>query len=148
MEDFMTIASTNTASLLTGASTSNSSGGTNRSSFGSLTANDFMKMLITELQTQDPTQPMKNENLLTQLSTMRNLQANVELSDAMQSITTNQQLATAANFIGKLVAGTDDQSNPITGKVDRAFLNNGTAYVGIGNTQLALSNVSTVSIAG
>jgi len=144
----MSITSTNAASLLTGASTSNSAGSTNRSSFGALTANDFMKMLITELQTQDPTQPMKNENLLTQLSTMRNLQANVELSDAMQAITTNQQLATAANFIGKLVAGTDDQSNPITGKVDRAFLHNGTAYVGIGDNKLALSNVSTVSISG
>jgi flagellar basal-body rod modification protein FlgD len=126
-------------------SSSSSSATSSSSGFNNLTADDFMTMLITELQNQDPTQPMNSEDLLNQLATMRSLQSNIELGNAMQAITTNQQLSTAANFIGKYVSGTDDQTNPVSGVVDSASLQNGTAYVGVGNSQISLSNLTNVA---
>jgi flagellar basal-body rod modification protein FlgD len=115
--------------------------------FAGLTADNFMKLLLAQLQNQDPTQPVGNEELLNQLATMRNLQANIELGDAMKAITANQQLSTAATFIGKLVAGTDANQSPVSGLVDRAFLKDGAAYVGIGDQEVPLSNVSDVALA-
>lgn len=109
--------------------------------FAGLTSEDFLKLLMTQLQNQDPSEPMSNEDLLNQLSTMRNLQSNIEMGDALKAITSNQRLSTAANFIGKFVKGLDEDQLDVEGVADRAFLREGNAYVGIGNKEIPLDNV-------
>lgn len=101
--------------------------------------------MITQLQNQDPSEPIGNEELLNQLSQMRNIQASIELEDAMKAITSNQQLSTAANFIGKSVTGTNAKQQQVNGVADRAFLRDGAAYVGIGSEEVKLSDVSSVT---
>src|SRR5580693_2492132 len=121
--------------------TSQAAANSNKSSgggFNNLTTADFMKMLIAELQNQDPTQPMSNQDLLSQLSTMSQLQSTQDLDSALQSTTNTQQLSTASSFIGKAVQGTDSNSNPITGVASQAVLQNGTAFVAVGNTLVPL----------
>jgi len=113
--------------------------------FAGLNADTFMTLLITQLQNQDPLDPTGNEELLNQLSTMRNLQSNIELGDAMKAITTNQQLSTAATFIGKTVSGTALDQTQVSGVAERAFLRDGQAYVGVGTAELPLSGVEAVS---
>lgn len=113
--------------------------------FGSLDAESFLKMLIVELQNQDPTAPMGNEELLGQLSTMRGLQANLELEDAMKSLSANQQLSTAASYIGKKITGTTSNSTEFTGLVDRAFIRDGKSYVGSGTTEVPTANITGVN---
>ncbi len=102
-------------------------------------------MLIAELQNQDPTQPMSSEDLLTQLSNMSQLQSTTDLDTALQSNTTNQQLSIGASFIGKTINGTDASGNAVSGVVDQAFLQNGTAYVGVGNSPVPLANITDVA---
>jgi len=104
-------------------------------------------MLIAELQNQDPTQPMSSADLLGQLATMSQLQSTTELDTALQANTTNQQLSIGASFIGKSINGTDDSGKAVSGVVDQAFLQNGTAYVGVGNSQVQLSNITDVAAA-
>jgi flagellar basal-body rod modification protein FlgD len=115
--------------------------------FGSLNSDTFMKLLITQLQNQDPLEPVGNEELLSQLSMMRNLQANIELGESLKAITTNQQLSTAAAYIGRQITGTDTGRENITGIVDRAFLRDGEAFVGVGAREVALGQVASVSFA-
>ncbi len=115
-----------------------------KSGFAGLTADDFMKLLITELQNQDPTQPMGNEELLSQLSAMRSLQSNIEMGDALKAVTTNQQLSTATNFIGKSVTGTTEQQQNVSGIVSRAFTREGKAFVGVNDQEIPLENVTDV----
>ncbi len=137
------IPSSSTASTNSASSSSSSS----QSGLGSLTTADFMQMLIAELQDQDPTQPMSSEDLLGQLATMSQLQSTTDLDTALQANTTNQQLSIGASFIGKSINGTDDSGNAVAGVVDQAFLQNGTAYVGVGNSQVQLSNITDVAAA-
>jgi flagellar basal-body rod modification protein FlgD len=127
------------------ASSTSSTSSTSSSGFGSLTTADFMQMLIAELQNQDPTQPMSSEDLLTQLSNMSQLQSTSDLDTALQSNTTNQQLSIGASFIGKAINGTDANGNAVSGVVDQAFLQSGTAYVGVGNSQVPLANITDVA---
>lgn len=115
-----------------------------KTGFNGLTADDFMKMLITQLQNQDPLEPMGNDEILNQISTMRGLQSNIELGDAMKAITSNQQLATAAGFIGRSVTGTDSTNQPVTGIASRALLRDGKAYVAVGEVEIPLANVTGV----
>jgi flagellar basal-body rod modification protein FlgD len=112
--------------------------------FAALNADVFMELLITQLQNQDPLEPVGNDELLSQLSMMRNLQSNIELGDTVKAITSNQQLSTAATFIGKSVTGTATNDQQISGTAERAFLRNGEAYLGVGNSEIPLSNVSEV----
>ena len=112
-----------------------------RTGFNALTSEDFLKLLVTQLQNQDPTEPVGNEELLNQLSQMRSLQSNLELGEAMKAITTNQNLSTAAGFIGKTVAGTDLEGAALTGVVDRAFLTDGVAYVRVNGSPMRLDAV-------
>jgi len=137
----MSVASTNS----TGTNTSSTSSTSAPNGFSSLTAADFMKMLVAELQNQDPTQPMSNADLLSQLSQMTQLQSNTELSTTIQAMSTNQQLQTAASFIGATVTGTDANKNPISGIVTQASLQSGNAFVTVGNTPIPLSNITSVA---
>ena len=142
-----TISPNSTTTPPSTTSSSASSGSTSQSGFGSLTTTDFMQMLIAELQNQDPTQPMSSEDLLSQLTTMSQLQSTTELDSSLQANTTNQQLSIGASFIGKSINGTDDSGKAVSGVVDQAFLQNGTAYVGVGNSQVQLSNITDVAAA-
>ena len=114
--------------------------------FNALSAETFMKLLITELQNQDPLEPMGNEELLNQISMMRNLQSNIELSDTLQSISNSQQLTSAAALIGRTVTGIDSELEPVTGIVQRAFVRDGETYVGIGASEVPLKNISSVDL--
>jgi flagellar basal-body rod modification protein FlgD len=124
------------------AANSNSTSG---GGFNNLTTADFMQMLIAELENQDPTQPMSNEDLLTQLSTMSQLQSTQDLDSALQANTNNQQLSIASSFIGANVTGTDSNKNAVSGVATQALLQNGTAYVAVGQSLVPLANITGVA---
>jgi len=119
-----------------------------KTGFNSLTSDTFLKLLITQLQNQDPTAPMGNDELLNQLSNMRNLQANIELSDTLKSFGQNEKMSSGAALLGKLITGTNADNKEITGVADRVFVQNGDTLVGIGTDQVSLGKVTGVSIAG
>ena len=115
--------------------------------FAALTSQDFLKMLITELQNQDPTQPVSNTELLQQLSQMQALQSNVELNSTLSTFANNQQITSGASFLGKVVTGTDSNNNPVNGVADSVFLQNGTLMIGVGSSSLSVASVTGVSLA-
>jgi len=75
---------------------------------------DFMTLLLVELQNQDPTEPMDSEKILTQTSQLANLEAaentNKALTNLATSLGISQQFSTVA-AIGKTA---DLGSNAIT----------------------------------
>lgn len=115
-----------------------------KTGFSGLTAESFLKLLITELQNQDPTEPLGNEELLGQLSSMRELQSNIELSETLTDINTGQSLTQAAALIGKEVEGQEEGQPPVSGIVDRAFVRDGKAYVGVGASELPVTGILNV----
>src|SRR5215475_11702176 len=95
------------STLNSSVSSSNSTQSNGLSGFAALTSQDFLTMLITELKNQDPTQPVSNTELLQQLSQMQALQSNVELKSTLDDFAKNEQIASGATFLGKVVSGTD-----------------------------------------
>ena len=65
---------------------------------------DFMKLLLVELQHQDPTEPMDSEKILTQTSQLATLESadktNRSLADLSKSLNSSQQFSTVS-AIGK-----------------------------------------------
>lgn len=116
----------------------------NKTGFNGLTSEDFLQLLITQLQNQDPSAPMSNEEMLSQISQMRSLQSDLELSDTLKTTTLGQQLAASTSFIGKTVTGTTDDNTSVSGTVDRVYVAGGVPYLQIGTSNVAISNVSEV----
>ena len=118
-----------------------------KAGFNGLDSQDFLKLLVTQLQNQDPTQPVGNEELLNQLSAMRSLQSNIELENSLKSLTLGQSLSSGASFLGKEVGGVDDSDQEFTGVVDRIIVRDGTTYVGMGDAEVPISKITTVNAA-
>jgi len=135
------IASNNSAT-----SGSSASGSSAMTGFAALTSQDFMTMLLAELKNQDPTQPVSNADLLSQLSQMQSLQSNVELNSTLSGFANNQQMAAGASFLGKVVTGTDANRQPVSGVADSVTLQNGTLMIGIGSSAVSINNVTGVAL--
>ena len=82
-----------------------------------LNSGDFIKMMITQLQNQDPLQPESNDQLMSQMSQIGQLQSNTQLQTTLTGLATQTQIGSASALIGKQVTGTDSNNNPIQGLV-------------------------------
>lgn len=110
-----------------------------------ITPDDFLKMLITQLQNQDPMNPTSSDQILQQISEIDNIQTTMTLSSSLNSVAADQGFQTASALIGKNVQGIDSSGNPVSGAVDSANFNNGAATLNVGNQTMSLSGISSVS---
>jgi flagellar basal-body rod modification protein FlgD len=99
----------------TGASAASSYGGVDTTGTGTygLTTDDFMNMFLAQLENQDPTSPMDNTQMLSQLSQMSMLQTFQDLEKSLSG----SQLAQSSALIGKHVTGMDVNNSPVDGVV-------------------------------
>lgn len=96
-----------------------------------LGADAFLKLLTTQLQNQDPLNPMDNTQSVAQLAQFSALQASTNLADQFTKFQSNFAVTQAASLIGKAVTvvntdATTGQSNNFTGTVSGVTITNGT----------------------
>jgi flagellar basal-body rod modification protein FlgD len=103
-------------SLLPNTSTSTSQTG-NVNGFSSLTPADFIKMMVTQLQNQDPLNPTNSQDILSQMSEIGQLQSSSQLQTSLTGLTLQNQIGAASSLIGKSVQGIDSNNNAVTGNV-------------------------------
>src|SRR3982750_237613 len=75
-----------------------------------LKTEDFIKMMITQLQNQDPMEPAKNQELLAQMSQIGQLQSQTTLTDSLKGLVLQNNIGAAGTLIGKTIEGMDDQN--------------------------------------
>ena len=115
-------------------------------SLSAMTPQDFLKLLITQLQYQDPTQPVTNSDLLNQVNAIGTLQTSTNLDTTLTGMGQQQQLASASDLIGKSVQGANSQNQSVTGTVSSVAVQSGSVYLNlVGGQQIALANVTQVS---
>ena len=83
-----------------------------------LKTEDFIKMMITQLQNQDPLEPAKNQELLAQMSQIGQLQSSTSLQESLQGMVLQNQIGSASGLIGKTVKGLDSADAPVEGVVN------------------------------
>ncbi len=134
-------------SLAQTASTSGVSGqaaaqSPNNNPMGNLTTNDFLNMLVTELQQQDPTQPVDSSQILDQVSQIDQIQSNQSLTTTLNSVLLGQNVATGSSLLNQTIQGTDASGNAVNGVVSQASIANGTVQLQVGNSTVPLANVT------
>lgn len=117
---------------------------TGHDAFGEIDLNDFIKLMVTELQNQDPLDPMDNAQILEQMSQIRSIKSNDRLTDTLEAVSLGQSLVTASNLLERTIVGLSDRSETVTGRVDRVSIQDGLAKLHIGEHTIDLKNVAEI----
>lgn len=121
---------------------------------------DFLKLLATELQNQDPLDPLDNKEFIAQLAQfssleqMQNMNSSLQsIDDSMQQFMTGQAqsaqsmlISQAAALIGKQVTAEVD-GNEIEGLVESVFIEDSVPYALVGGGKLPVSSITGISLA-
>ncbi len=113
-------------------------------SFAALGSDDFLRLLITQLTHQDPLAPTGNEELLRQISSIRDIELSTTLTKSLQNLTGQQNFASASALIGRFVTGQGGSDGETTSGVVAAvrFDGNGRAILQLANgAELGLDQV-------
>lgn len=101
----------------------------------------FLKLMIAQLQNQDPLNPQDGTEYVTQLAQFTTL-------EQMQQLNSSQSQSQAYSMIGKYVVGkyedADGNYNYTEGRVEGVTVSAGTVYLTIGDYTVALDNVEEV----
>lgn len=138
-------------SQVNGTSSAGGAASTGKTAGGDLRDVDmdqFLKLLIAELQNQDPLNPMDNAAMLEQIGQIREIGATNKLTDTLDSVLLGQNLTTASSLIGRQVKALTDDAKDITGKVDRVSVETSgkdnetrTLKLHVGEHVVALKNI-------
>ncbi len=132
-----TVAANSTTSAAQGAAAA-------ASSAASVNYNSFLQLLMTEMQNQDPTQPMDPTQTVTQLATFTGVQQSVQTNSLLTSMLTNSSLAQASSMVGQTVTSADGTVSGVVQSVSTDSNNGLTATLTNGST-LALTSGVTIS---
>ncbi len=111
----------------------------------------FLTLLITELQNQDPLDPMENSEMLQQISQMRSIGASDKLTNTLDAVLLGQNVTTASGLIGKEVNALSDDGENISGVIDRVTVvpsednQPATVKVHIGDHTVSLKNLREIT---
>lgn len=109
-----------------------------------VTRDDFLSLLITELKAQDPLEPMKNSEFLSQIATLNQIESAATLTDSLRALQFSGELASASSLLGKGVLGVTDSGLEGGGVVSRVVVENGVVKLVIGDQTMSLASVAQV----
>lgn len=125
--------------------TASSSVSPTASGLSALTSADFSKIIFTELSKQDPMQPSDTKALLEQISTLRSIQSNADLTDNLKKLVSQSEFSSAATLIGKQVSGVTTNQSRATGLVQSVLRTADGAFVQLATGEkIGVSNLDQI----
>ena len=118
---------------------------TSKAAGGDLGKDDFMKLMLVQLQHQDPLKPMDDQAFIAQTAQFNALDEMTKLNKTLSALLDSQQLAEASGMIGKTVSASDKDGKAIKGVVTAASVSGGVAMVHVGATKIELDKVTAVA---
>jgi len=129
-----------------GAGSATSQATTATTGLGGLTASDFLNLMVTQLQNQDPLNPDSSDSLLNQTASLSEVEGINQLNTNITQLLSSQQLTQAAALIGTNVTYlATGSSTPQSGTVSAVSLVNGQAQLTIGSASVPLSQVQSIT---
>ena len=103
----------------------------------SLGQTDFLKLLVAQIQFQDPMNPQSNTDMAAQLAQFTSLQQATQSSASLAMLQ-------AGGLVGSTVTVQVDTQTSATGVVTGVVLNNGTPQITVGGVNYNLSQITAV----
>lgn len=101
----------------------------------------FLQLLVTQLENQDPLNPMDDKEFIAQMAQFSAL-------EQMQNLNESFSAVKAYSLLGKTVTASVDSngsSSTVTGKVDSVKFDGSNLYLEINGTDVSLDSVTSVS---
>lgn len=95
-----------------------------------LNLQDFLKILLTQLQYQDPLKPMDNEQFMAQMAQFSTLEQTQQLTSKIDQLLSIQSTSQSVGLLGRTVQITSTGGN-VSGQVTSLSLTNGTPALSI-----------------
>lgn len=86
---------------------------------------DFLNLMLAELQNQDPLNPLENDELIAQISQIREVGATEQLTQTLESVLLGQNIASATSLIGAKIDALSDDNQLVSGVVQSITINDG-----------------------
>jgi flagellar basal-body rod modification protein FlgD len=122
---------------VTSSSSSSSAAGSSALQSPTVDYNQFLTLLIAEIQNQDPTQPMDPTQSVTQLATISGVQQQMQSNVTLSSLLANSSLSQAEHLIGQTITSADGTTSGTVASVS----------VGASGSIATLTNGNTVTLA-
>jgi flagellar basal-body rod modification protein FlgD len=111
---------------------------------GSLDKNAFLKLLITQLQYQDPLQPTDDKEFIAQLAQFSSLEQTTQVNSQVTSLGLMLSSSQALTLVGRNVQYLDAAGQTATGQVTGVSFSNGSALLDVNETQVSPANINKV----
>ena len=110
---------------------------------------NYMKLLITQLQNQNPLEPMDNDEMASQLAQFSQLQQLETMNSSFADVLSTTERNYASSLIGKEISfesENDDGTQQTTSGIVKEVINNidGKTVLVTGNNKIALEDVISV----
>lgn len=107
-----------------------------------LDKNAFLKLLVTQLQNQDPMDPMQDQDFVAQLAQFSTLEQMEQMNTSFTSLNSSAASTQAFSMVDHWVDYTDSSTGTTyTGKVDGVAYEDGEPKLVIGSSKIDLSSV-------
>lgn len=130
-------------------SSSGTSSSTKVAGYSAMSAEDFTKLIFAELARQDPSNPTDTNALLQQVSMIRGIQSDLDLTTHLKSLVSQNEMASASGLIGLSVSGVSMENARVTDVVKSVSrTSEGTVLNMLGGARIRMSNVDTINPEG
>lgn len=140
------MASVSTTNVWPNYASSNVSKAAAKSSSSALGKDDFLKILITQLQNQDPMQPMEDKDFIAQMAQFSALEQTTNMATQLEAMRYSPGMT--ASILGMNVSwiATDSQGNVSTksGTVDSIVVRDGIPYAKVGKDEVKMEDLTTI----
>ena len=102
---------------------------------------DFLKLLMAQMQHQNPTSPTSATDYVTQMAQFSSVQGLSQLNQSITSLIALQGLTQGVALIGKTVAYANAAGKTVTGTVGSVAMVAGQPQLVINNTNVSLSQI-------
>jgi flagellar basal-body rod modification protein FlgD len=104
---------------------------------GTLGKDQFLRLLTTQLQHQDPMSPLDDMSFIGQMAQFSALEQTTNMAEALDRYGLSQQVAQSIGLLGHVVDADDPSGAPITGTVDSVAISNGSIAIDVAGTTVA-----------
>jgi flagellar basal-body rod modification protein FlgD len=110
-----------------------------------LSQNDFLKLLVAQMTSQDPMNPTSDTQMAAQMAQFASLQQTGTMSSNIATMLTQQQIVQANGMLGGTVTLQVDANTVTSGVVQAVQLVGGVPKIVVNNTPYDLSQVLTLA---
>ena len=136
--------STSSAAAASNTAAAKVASSSTKKSKSTLDANDFLKLLIKQLQNQDATNPMDSGEMMNQITQMASMQMMQDMANYSKY---NFALSLVGKYVKATVANDSGNAETVSGTIDRMIQKSGEYTFYIGDKEFTADDIIEVSTA-